>query len=101
MKAKGLVLICVAVFLLLSGCGSVGKDYDSSKVKDIQSGTTTKADIEAMFGKPYKTGVQNGHPVWVYEKSTYSAIGKDVSKSIIVEFDNNDVVRKSQVMANE
>jgi len=101
MKAKGLVLVCVAVFLFVSGCGSMGTDFDSTKVKDINSGTTTKADIESMFGKPFKTGVQNGHPVWVYEKSTYSAVGTDTSKSLIVEFDNSGVVRKYQVMSNE
>ena len=101
MKAKGLVLACVTVFLFLAGCGSMGTDFDASQVQNINAGTTTKADIESMFGKPFKTGIQNGHPVWVYERSRYSAVGSDTSKSLIVEFDNNGVVQKYQVLSNE
>ena len=101
MKVKGLALACVTVFLFLAGCGVMGTDFDASKVQSINVGTTTKADIKSMFGKPFKTGIQNGHPVWVYERSRYSAVGSGSSKSLIVEFDDNDVVRKYQIMSNE
>lgn len=100
MKIKFLYAVFLAAGIALAGCGSVGKDFDASQVKQITQGATTKQEIQNMFGEPFRTGVQNGHPVWVYEKSTYSALGKDTTKSLIVEFDDNDVVRKYQVMSN-
>lgn len=101
MKLKVFHAVCLAVAFLLAGCGSIGKDFDISQVKNISQGTTTKQEIQNMFGEPFRTGIQNGYPVWVYEKSTYNALGKDTTKSLIVEFDENDVVRRYQVLSNE
>jgi outer membrane protein assembly factor BamE (lipoprotein component of BamABCDE complex) len=100
MKIKQFYAVFLAAVILLAGCGSIGKDFDASQVKRITQGTTTKQEIQNMFGEPFRTGIQNGNPVWVYEKSIYRAIGEDTTKSLIVEFDEYDVVRKYQVMSN-
>ena len=95
-------LICIlAIVFAFSACGTVGKDFDIDKAEKIVKGMTTKDDIQAMFGPPFKKGVQNGHPIWVYEKSVYNAVGKDITKSLIVEFESNGVVSKYQIMSNE
>ncbi|MCZ6512730.1 MAG: hypothetical protein O6857_02275 [Nitrospinae bacterium] len=98
------LLICGTLLLCLSwvaGCGTVGKDFSVEQAQAIENGKTTKEDIAVMFGEPFKTGIQNGHPVWVYEKSKWALIGDEPTKSLIVEFDDKGVVRSHQVTSNE
>ncbi len=95
------LFVLIASMAVMSGCGSVGKDFDIEAAQTIQKGETTRTDIKKMFGSPFKTGVQNGNPVWVYEKNVYRAMGKDSSKSLIVEFDHKGVVTGYQIMVDE
>ena len=98
------LLILVTLLLSFSwtlGCGTVGKDFDMEQAQAIENGKTTREDIALMFGEPFKVGVQNSHPIWVYERSKYKALGDDTSKSLIVEFDDNGVVRNHSIMSNE
>jgi outer membrane protein assembly factor BamE (lipoprotein component of BamABCDE complex) len=98
------LLILGALFLCFSwtlGCGTVGKDFDIEKAQTIKNGQTTREDIALMFGEPFKVGVQNSHPIWVYEQNKYRALGDDTSKSLIVEFDDNGVVRNHAIMSSE
>ena len=88
-------------FSMTLGCGTVGKDFDMTQAQTIQNGKTTREDIALMFGQPFKVGVQNSHPIWIYEQSKYQAIGNGISKSLIVEFDNNGVVRNHSIMSND
>ncbi len=98
-------LFILVAFLLgltwIAGCGTVGSDFSVERAQSIENGKTTKEDIAQMFGEPFKTGIQNGHPVWVYEKSKWALIGDEPSKSLIVEFDDKGVVRSHQVTSNE
>ncbi len=71
------------------------------QAQTIQNGKTTREDIALMFGEPFKVGVQNSRPIWVYEQSKYQIIGEGASKSLIVEFDDNGVVRNHSIMTNE
>ena len=69
------LLILGVLFLSFSwtlGCGTVGKDFDMEQAKTIENGKTTR-----------------------------EAIGEDSSKSLIVEFDDNGVVRNHSIMTNE
>ncbi|MDH5457271.1 MAG: outer membrane protein assembly factor BamE [Nitrospinota bacterium] len=94
----GTLLLC---FTMTLGCGTVGKDFDIEQAQTIENGKTTREDIALMFGEPFKVGVQNSHPIWIYEKSKYKVIGDDTSKSLIVEFDDNGVVRNHSIISNE
>ena len=90
--------IFLAIFL--PGCGSVGKNFDESLYTKIVKGTTTKKDIQAMFGYPFKKGIQNGYPVWTYEYNHVNSFGTDTSKDMIIVFDKNGVVKSHQLMTN-
>jgi outer membrane protein assembly factor BamE (lipoprotein component of BamABCDE complex) len=97
-------LILATLSLCLSmtlGCGTVGNEFDMEQAKAIENGKTTREDIALIFGQPFKVGVQNSHPIWVYEESKYQVIGDGVSKSLIVEFDDNGVVRNHSIMSND
>jgi len=94
----GALLLC---FSLTLGCGTVGKEFNMDQVQTIQNGKTTREDIALTFGQPFKVGVQNSHPIWVYEESKYKIIGEGASKSLIVEFDDKGVVRNHSIMSSD
>ena len=90
--------IFLAIFWF--GCGSVGKNFDESLYTKIAKGTTNKNDIKAMFGNPFKKGIQNGSPVWTYEYNYVNAFGTDIIKDMIIVFDKNGLVKSHQLMTN-
>lgn len=98
---KLLVSLATLVSLVaFSACSTVGANFDMAKVAKIENGKTSQNDIRQMFGKPFKTGVQNGNPVWTYEYDEYRAIGQDNTKDLVVVFDDRGIVKSHQLMAN-
>ncbi len=95
---SALTVIILAVFF--SGCGTVGRNFDESLYANIAKGTTTQNDIQAMFGPPFKKGVQNGLPVWTYEYNYVNSFGTDIVKDMIIVFEKNGVVKSHQLMTN-
>ena len=82
------------------GCGSVGKNFDESLYTKIAKGTTNKNDIQAMFGDPFKKGIQNGYPVWIYEYNYVNSFDTNIIKDMIIVFEKNGVVKSHQLMSN-
>ena len=93
-------LAAMVLVLFFAGCGSVGKNFDESLYSNIAKGTTTHKEIQAMFGPPFKKGIQNGYPVWTYEYNYVNAFGSDVIKDMIIVFEKNGVVKSHQLMTN-
>lgn len=77
---------------LLVGCGTVGSDFDESRVGDIKNHVTTQSQILDWFGPPYKEGVENGRRMWTYQKDTYAVLGGADSKDLVILFDDNNNV---------
>ena len=99
MKIKHLTAIFL--MLMLTACATVGKEFDGHLVDTVQSGKTTKQEILSMFGEPFKTGMQNGDEIWVYETNRYKVVGEDSSKNFTVVFDSRGVVRSHQMMSSD
>ena len=95
------IVIVVAIVLISNGCGTVGKSFNASKVETIVNGTTTQSDIKKMFGEPFKIGIQNGQPIWVYEDHHYSIIREKTSKDLIIIFGPNGIVQSYQFMSSK
>ncbi len=89
--AIGLALV-VSLILSLSACATIGHDFPASKVYDIQIGKTTQAEIQDMFGRPWRVGIDDGKPTWTYGSYHYSAFGEARTKDLVVRFDANNVV---------
>ncbi len=75
------LLICLLGFtLLFSGCANTGnkslKDVSESQVKgQIKEGVTTRSQVQAMFGSPFKTSYKdNGSLIWTYQYDDTSAL---------------------------
>ena len=95
------LIILVGIILLQGGCSGTGKSFNTSKIESIVNETSTRADIKKMFGEPFKTGIQNGQPIWIYEDHYYSIIGRDTSKDLIIIFGPKGVVQSHQFMTSE
>ena len=73
-------IIFIGIVLNLAGCGTIGNNFNASKAKNIVNGISTPEDIKIMFGEPFKTGVQNGQPIWVYEHNRYHLINDNTQR---------------------
>lgn len=84
----------LAVFLamFLAGCATVGRDFPSDQVSSIRIGHTTQSDIRATFGKPWRTGIDNGQTTWTYGRYHYSVFGQPSTKDLVVRFNSKNVV---------
>ena len=100
-NALVLNIILLTSLLLIYGCGTTGKNFNESLYKNIVEGTTTHKEIQAMFGPPFKKGVQNGHNTWTYEYNFYNVLGNNITKDIIIVFTESGVVKSHQMMTNQ
>ncbi|MDY0121054.1 MAG: outer membrane protein assembly factor BamE [Sulfurimonas sp.] len=80
-----------ALLLLSSGCARVGNDFNANNVQEIKIGETSQADIKAMFGKPWRVGMENGVTQWTYGRYTYRLIGDTDTKDLVVKFKDGKV----------
>ncbi|WP_372966655.1 outer membrane protein assembly factor BamE [Marinobacter sp.] len=88
LKMAGLVVLLAAVV----GCATVGRDFATHNVEQIHVGETTRADIQNMFGEPWRTGIENGKRTWTYGKYRWSAIGDAETTDLVVRFNSDDTV---------
>lgn len=99
--ARVLNIILLTGVLFVCSCGTTGKNFSESLYKNIVVGTTTHKEIQAMFGPPFKQGVQNGFKTWTYEYNVYKALGNNITKDIIIVFNEGGVVKSRQMMTNK
>ena len=99
---KRLVSLFSALFitLVLSGCGSTGKNFPVGHVDEIINGVTTQMQILDWFGVSLKEGVRNGNPMWTYQFDTWQSIGEDKSKELVILFDKKNIVRAYRYASN-
>jgi hypothetical protein len=86
-----ILVFCMSLFVV--GCGTVGKDFDSSKVKNIKNNATTQIEILDWFGVPYKEGKENNHTMWTYQLDSWQAVGEGQSKGLVILFDDKNIVK--------
>ena len=78
--------------LLNSGCATVGHDFPVDIVNKIEIGRTTKDDLLAMFGEPWRTGIEDGLKTWTYAKYRYRLFGSTSTTDLKVRFSAENVV---------
>jgi len=91
MKLSGNIWARVAFLFVASAvmfsCATVGRDFPTEEVAKIQIGKTTKADINRMFGPPWRTGIEDGDRTWTYGYYRYRLFGGSVTRDLVVRFD--------------
>ncbi len=83
---------CLASVVLIAGCATVGHDFATQNVDQIQIGQTSRADIERMFGEPWRTGLKDGQRTWTYGKYRWSAFSDAQTTDLVVTFDKDGKV---------
>lgn len=88
------VLFClfVALFAVLPGCATVGRDFPVTAVSSIEIGKTTQREILSIFGAPWRTGIEDGQTVWTYGSYHYALFSEKKARDLVIRFDNRDVV---------
>lgn len=93
MKHMRIFLLAVLSIAFMIGCGTFGKPFDSSRVKNIQNKKTTQAEVLDWFGVPFKEGNENGHTIWTYQFEKVKVVGEPESRDLVIMFDESQVVK--------
>lgn len=59
---------------------------------DIEIGRTTRNEIVAIFGDPWRTGVEDGEVKWTYGRYRVGLFGGGRAKDLAVRFDGAGIV---------
>jgi hypothetical protein len=89
---KALGGLVVMIFLMVSGCATVGHEFPTAPVSTIKIGETTQNDIYTTFGAPWRTGLDNGMKTWTYGNYYYSLFSDGSTEDLVIKFDNRGVV---------
>lgn len=81
-----------SMLFIVAGCATVGQDFATHNVDQIEIGETTRADIQEMFGEPWRTGVEDGKRTWTYGKYRWSAFGDAETTDLVVRFNKDGTV---------
>ena len=87
-RALGLSLCALA----LAGCLTVGREFRSDMVGQIQIGKTTRDEVHRMFGEPWRTGLEDGRRTWTYGHYKYSLFGPARTMDLVIRFDPKGTV---------
>lgn len=102
------MLIISAIFMF-SGCAvksvSEGNEISEDQANKITVGKTTKDDVTIMFGEPTKIAPDAKTYYYSWKKGQSGsvvgiALGSTTSRSLVVIFDDNNVVRKYGLTAD-
>ena len=85
-------IVLLALTLVMAGCATVGQDFATLNVDQIEIGDTTRADIQEMFGEPWRTGIEDGKRTWTYGKYRWSAFGDAETTDLVVRFNEDGTV---------
>jgi len=84
--------LVVLMLLLSSGCASIGHEFPAGQISTIRIGETTQNDIYTTFGKPWRTGIDNGMKTWTYGNYRYSLFSDHSAEDLVIKFDKRNVV---------
>ena len=84
--------LAAMLLLLTASCATVGRDFPVSHVSDIRVENTTQDEIRAMFGAPWRVGIEDGQRTWTYGKYCYRLFGQASTQDLVIRFDDRNVV---------
>jgi len=92
MKIRNLPAIAITC-AILAGCATVGKDFDSTSLSWLKAGDTSKKDVLAKLGDPFRVGMDSGDQTWTYGYYKYRIIGDSATKDLVIRFSADQKVK--------
>ena len=86
------IMACLWLVLLMAGCATVGKNFESGAVKEIMVNETTAEDVCNLLGNPWRTGLENGKKTWTYGYYKYRLFGPADTKDLVITFNKDNTV---------
>ena len=88
MNIKNISLATLLLFSIgISGCVTVGKEFPVEKLEQIKTGTS-RAEIEQIFGQPWRVGRDSGYRTWTYAHYKIAVFGDIKTRDLVIRFDN-------------
>lgn len=81
-----------ALACVLFGCVSVGREFPVRPIPKIQIGETTQNEVARVFGRPWRTGLEDGRKTWTYGQYRYTIFGYTLTRDLVIRFDDNNVI---------
>jgi hypothetical protein len=90
---RGVLGFALLVSLIgAAACVSVGKKFPVEQVPNIEIGVHSKADIQRLFGPPWRTGLEDGETTWTYADYKRALAGEKHTRDLIVRFNGDGIV---------
>jgi hypothetical protein len=86
------VFVLVLALSGIVGCATVGREFPTERVVEIQIDQTTKSDLLAHFGRPYRRGIEDGDSTWTYVYYKLRLLGGQTqARDLYIRFNNETV----------
>ncbi|MFI5346323.1 MAG: outer membrane protein assembly factor BamE [Elusimicrobiota bacterium] len=93
--------VLAGVAFAVGGCMTLGRSFPADPIQGIRIGATTRDNVRAAFGEPYRTGVEDGDPTWTYLQYRFSAFGGEKTRDLYIRFDASGKVKSYAYNTNE
>ncbi len=87
-----LLLTLAALVWVPAGCATVGRAFPVESVSRIRMNETTQDEVRALFGPPWRTGIEDGRVTWTYGRYRYRLFGEAETTDLVLRFDERGVV---------
>lgn len=97
LKSSFVLLVAVTI----AGCALYGSEIPVDAVKTIQTNVTTREQIMAKFGEPFRTGLDSGFETWRYTFRGVSKTDGWLERDLYIIFNKNLTVHKYSFGTNK
>ena len=87
------LLIAISAGAILSGCATMGKDFDSTSLSWLKAGETAKKDVLVKLGDPFRVGMDSGDQTWTYGYYKYRVFGDSETKDLVIRYTADQKVK--------
>ncbi len=87
-----MVFMFAIVITSTASCVTIGRPFPVGAVYQIKMGETTRAEINRLFGNPWRTGLDNDRKTWTYAHYRYALFRAPMTRDLIVRFDEKGIV---------
>jgi outer membrane protein assembly factor BamE (lipoprotein component of BamABCDE complex) len=86
-------LLLLAIVSLLTACITIGRAFPSQQIPTLAVGKTTQAEVQNLYGPPFRTGVEDGDPTWTYVNYKLRIFGQQCTQDLVVRFNADGRVK--------